>query len=87
MAKAKAAAGGRQLTVVGGATLIQSLLRRGAVDELQVDIMPVLLREGLRLFEHLGDKENALERVGVHALAHGRTALRFAVKGLTHARS
>jgi dihydrofolate reductase len=85
VAKAEAAAGSRQLTVVGGASLIQSLLRRGAVDELQIDIMPVLLREGLRLFENLGDKENALDRVGVHALAHGRTALRFAVKGLHRA--
>ena len=37
------------MTVVGGASLIQSLLRSGAVDELQIDIMPVLLREGLRL--------------------------------------
>lgn len=32
--RARDAAGDRQATVVGGATLIQSLLRRGAVDEL-----------------------------------------------------
>jgi hypothetical protein len=37
--------------------------------------------EGLRLFENLGDKESVLERIGVHALAHGRTGLRFAEKG------
>ena len=80
MAQATAAAGDRQLTVVGGATLIQALLRRGAVDELQIDIMPVLLRDGLRLFENLGGKESALERVDVHALPHGGTGLRFAVK-------
>ena len=62
IAQAKAAAGGSQLTGVGGATLIQALLRHGAVDELQVDVMPALLRDGLRLFENLGDKENARGR-------------------------
>ena len=56
--------------------MIQALLRHGAIDELQVDVMPALLRDGLRLFENLGDKENALERVGVDALPHGRTGLR-----------
>ena len=80
IAQARAAAGDRQLTVVGGATRIQALLRRGAVDELQIDMMPVLLRDGLRLFENLGDKQNALERVDVHALPHGRMGLRFGVK-------
>jgi hypothetical protein len=43
--------------------------------------MPVLLREGPRLFENLDDKDVSLERVGVHAFAHGRTGLRFPVKG------
>ena len=61
--------------MVGGATLIQALLRRGAVDELQIDIMPVLLRDGLRLFENLGDKEDLPERVSVHSLPQGRTGL------------
>lgn len=37
-------AGDKQVTVVGGASLIQALLlRRRAVDELEIDIMPVLL--------------------------------------------
>jgi len=79
VAQAKAAAGSKQVTVVGGATLIQALLQCGAVDELEIDIMPVLLRGGLRLFENL-EKEVVLERIGVDALPQGRTALRFAVR-------
>jgi dihydrofolate reductase len=55
------------------------LLRTGAVDELEIDIMPVLLRGGLRLFENLED-EIGLERIRVDALPQGRTALRFAVR-------
>jgi dihydrofolate reductase len=80
IAQAKAAAGGRQVTMVGGATLIRALLRAGVVDELEIDIMPVLLHGGLRLFEDLGEEEFGLQRIGVDALPHGRTALRFAVR-------
>ena len=75
--QARVAAGDKQLTVVGGATLIQSLIRSGDVDELEVDIMPVLLGDGLRLLDNLGGRE--LERIEVVALPHGRTALRYAL--------
>jgi dihydrofolate reductase len=77
--QSKAAAGDKQVTVVGGATLIQALLRAAAVDELEIDTMPVLLRGGLRLFENL-EEEIGLERIRVDTLPHGRTALRFAVR-------
>jgi dihydrofolate reductase len=80
IAQAKTAAKGRQVTVVGGTALIQALLRAGAVDELEIDIMPVLLHGGLRLFENLGEKEIGLERISVDALSHGRTAIRFVVR-------
>jgi dihydrofolate reductase len=76
--QARSAARDKQVTVVGGATLIQTLLRAGAVDELEIDIMPVLLGRGLRLFENL--EEIGLERIRVDALPRGRTALRFAVR-------
>jgi len=77
--QAKAAAGDKSVTVVGGASVIQQLLRAGLVDELRVDYMPVLLGEGLRPFDDavLGDVE--LEKIGV--LEEGaRTSLRFRVK-------
>ena len=79
LAQAKAAAGSKQVTVVGGPTLIQALLNRGAVDELEVDIMPVFLNDGLRLFEDL-TSDIVLTRISADALPHGRTAMRFKVR-------
>ncbi len=51
--QAKQAAGGIDVTVVGGPSIGQQLLKAGLVDELQIGIMPILLGEGQRLFEHL----------------------------------
>ena len=52
--QAKAAAGDRVVQVVGGPPgLIQQLLREGLVDELRVDVMPVILGAGLRLLENV----------------------------------
>jgi dihydrofolate reductase len=78
--RAKMAAGSKQVTVVGGPTLIQTLLNVGMVDELEIDIVPVLLRSGLRLLDNL-DATVSLERLEVEALDQGRTALRYAVRG------
>jgi dihydrofolate reductase len=77
--KAKRAAGSKWVTVVGGPTLIQALLKAGFIDELEVDVMPVLLGGGLRLFDAL-DVALTLDRVDVTALPYGRTALRYAVR-------
>ncbi|HEY2476590.1 MAG TPA: dihydrofolate reductase family protein [Candidatus Cybelea sp.] len=38
--------------LVGGAMLCQSFLRLGLVDEIRLSIIPVLLGEGLRLFDN-----------------------------------
>ena len=38
--------------LVGGAILCQSFLKLGLVDEIRLMIAPVLLGDGLRLFEH-----------------------------------
>jgi dihydrofolate reductase len=40
--------------LVGGARLCQSFLRLGLVDEIRLSIAPVVLGDGLRLFEHAG---------------------------------
>lgn len=78
VAQAKAAAGEKAVQVVGGPGVIQELLWAGLVDELNIDIMPVLLGAGLRLFED-GDLSGvALETLGVEAVGQ-RTNLRFRV--------
>ena len=63
--KAKAAAGDKDVTVVGGANFVQQLLKAGLVDQLEVGIMPVFFGEGLRFFEHLADEQVKLEKVKV----------------------
>ena len=76
VAKAAEAAGERAVTVVGGVDLNRQLLEAGLVDELRVDVMPVLLGAGLRLFE--GTPPLALEKLGVDDIGP-RTSLRFRV--------
>lgn len=76
VAQAIEAAGERAVTVVGGVDLDRQLLAAGLVDELHVDVMPVLLGAGLRLFE--GTAPLTLEKLGVEE-AGARTGLRFRV--------
>jgi dihydrofolate reductase len=64
--QAKAAAGeNKVVTVVGGPSTLQQLMKAGLLDELRVDIAPVLLGEGLRLFEHLAAQQIKLEKIKV----------------------
>jgi dihydrofolate reductase len=44
----------RNAWVVGGAELCQSFLRLGLVDEMRLSVAPVLLGDGLRLFDSAG---------------------------------
>ena len=76
VAQAAEAAGERDVTVVGGVDLNRQLLAAGLVDELHVDVMPVLLGSGLRLFD--GTPPLVLEKLGVEE-AGARTSLRFRV--------
>jgi dihydrofolate reductase len=79
IAQAKVAAGQKDITVIGGASTIQQCLRAGLADELHVDIMPVLLCGGLRLFEAIDTEYIRLERLKVLELPAGRTHLRFGI--------
>jgi dihydrofolate reductase len=51
---AKAAAAGKNVGIHGADT-IQQLLNAGLLDGLSIDIASVLLRSGVRLFDHLAD--------------------------------
>jgi dihydrofolate reductase len=76
--RAKAAAGDKQVTVVGGANTAQQCLRAGLVDEIHIGVVPVLLGEGLRFFEPLANEQMKLERTRVFA-SETRTDLWFRV--------
>ena len=53
LSQARAAAGGLDVAVAGGADAIQQYIRAGLLDELQIHIAPVLLGGGRRLLEGL----------------------------------
>jgi dihydrofolate reductase len=48
---AKDAAGGKNVAVAGGGTLLRQVLAAGLLDELDLHIAPVLLGDGMRLFD------------------------------------
>jgi dihydrofolate reductase len=58
--QAKAVAGDKDVGVVG-ASLVQQCIRAGLLDEIHVDLVPVLLGDGVRLFDHLGTEPIELE--------------------------
>ncbi|HEX8034104.1 MAG TPA: dihydrofolate reductase family protein [Ktedonobacterales bacterium] len=76
--QAKAAAGDKNVMVVGGANTAQQCLRAGLVDEIHIGIVPVLFGEGLRFFEPLVNEQIELERTRVFA-SPTRTDLWFRV--------
>jgi dihydrofolate reductase len=77
--QAKAAAGDKDVVIVGGANVIQQCLKAGLIDELQISISPVLLGDGLRLFENLKNETIQLEKVKVVELPGGSTEISFRV--------
>ena len=63
--RARAAAGGRDVSIAGGASTVRQYLRAGLLDELYLHIAPVILGAGERLLEDVGDPK--LEPVKVVA--------------------
>jgi dihydrofolate reductase len=76
--EAKAAAGDRDV-LVHGSSIAQRALRDGLLDELEIHLVPVLLGDGVRLFEHLGVGQRELERTRVLEGEGGVTHLRYRV--------
>jgi dihydrofolate reductase len=59
--QAKQAAGAKDVTVMGADTA-QQVLRAGLGDELHLELIPVLLGAGTRLFDHIGTEQIELTR-------------------------
>jgi dihydrofolate reductase len=53
--QARAAAGEKDVSLGGGASVAQQYLAAGLLDELVVSVVPILLGSGARLFENVGD--------------------------------
>src|SRR5918997_916191 len=58
--QARAVAGEKDVAV-GAASIVQQCLKAGLLDEIHVDLVPVLLGGGVRLFDHLGTGPIELE--------------------------
>lgn len=74
---AREIAGGKDIGV-GGADITRQCLKLGLLDEIGIDLVPVLLGQGVRLFEYLGIEPVELESTGVRE-SPGVTHLSFRV--------
>ncbi|HEX8229848.1 MAG TPA: dihydrofolate reductase family protein [Chloroflexia bacterium] len=77
VAQAKQAAAGKNVAL-GSASIVQQCIKAGLLDEIQIDLAPVLLGGGVRLFDHLGAVPIELESTRV-VDAHGVTHLKYRV--------
>jgi len=64
LAKSKEMAGDKDIAIMG-ANVQQQFLVAGLLDEIRVDVVPVLLCEGVRLFDRLGSKHISLEQTEI----------------------
>jgi dihydrofolate reductase len=76
--QAKRAAGGQDVLLGGGAHAAQQYLAAGLVDEMLINLVPILLGDGERLFDRLGGRLPELEPVST-IVAPGVTHLKFRV--------
>lgn len=61
--QARRAAGGKDVSLAGGAKAAQQYLAAGLMDEMEINLVPTLLGSGERLFEGIGDDLHGLELV------------------------
>ncbi|MEV4545920.1 dihydrofolate reductase family protein [Micromonospora echinaurantiaca] len=82
--QARAAAGGRDVAVAGGGSLVRQVLKAGLLDELELHVVPVVLGTGLRLLDadlDLAEKE-AVELTPIRVIPTPQvTHIRYAVRG------
>jgi dihydrofolate reductase len=76
LAQAREVAGDKDVSIGGGATIVQQYLAAGLLDEMLISVVPVLLGSGARLFDNLGDhaKLEQVEVVEAPGVAHIRYA-------------
>ena len=73
------AAGGKDVWLAGGASVIQQYLRAGLLDEIEISLTPVLLGRGERLFADLDGSNIELEQIR-SIEAPGVTHIKYRVK-------
>jgi dihydrofolate reductase len=61
--QAKAVAGNEDVSIGGGANVVQQYLAAGLLDELRISVVPIVLGGGARLFDNLGEPKRSLRQV------------------------
>jgi dihydrofolate reductase len=59
---ARAAAGDKNVGIWGGANIIRQYLKAALLDEMQIDLIPIVFGDGVRLFEGLDPEEIELRK-------------------------
>jgi dihydrofolate reductase len=77
--QAKHAAGDKDVQIIGGPNTIQQCLNAGLCDELGIDVMPVLLGKGIKLFENINTDKIKLERTRLEKTTSARTSMVFKI--------
>lgn len=79
LARAKEAAGDKDIILLGGADIIRQFAEAGLLDELRLHLAHILLGDGTRLFDRIDATRVTMERAGVID-APGVTHLTFRVQ-------
>jgi dihydrofolate reductase len=74
--QARATAGEKDVSIGGGASVVQQYLAAGLLDELHVSLVPILLGRGARLFDNLGEPKPRVRQVEA-VQAPGVTHIRY----------
>lgn len=77
--QAKIAAQGKDVNIIGSSQMAQLCLNTQMIDELHVDILPLLMKTGNRPFNNLDLGNFRLERIQVLELPAGRTHMEFKI--------
>jgi dihydrofolate reductase len=78
--QARAAAGEKDVSIGGGANVVQQYLAAGLLDEILVSLVPLFLGGGARLFDNLGQPKPLLRQVEA-VDAPGVTHIRYVREG------
>ena len=84
--QAKAVAGEKDVSIMGGASIARQSLGAKLLDEIQIHLAPVIMGNGIRLFDGLDPGQIRLEQLRV-VDAPGVTHLTYAVHNRLNARS
>jgi len=61
--QARAAAAGKDVALIGGAETARQYLTAGLIDEMEINLVPILLGSGKRLFEDITDDMHGLKLI------------------------